>query len=252
MRKMKRIERAIVAGDLHIPFIEIKAVELFFNFTEKFKPHKIFLNGDIVDCWDVSTFAKPLSIEERMEDEIKQGRDFLHRLRKQNPDADIVYIFGNHEFRFERYISKFARELKGLRGLTLEEQLDLPELNIRVVNSHQRENYYRYGHLLVAHFNRALKHSAYTAKNLLDEKGMSLIQNHTHRGGCSFKRDYMDTKVAVENFCLCDLNPPYMSIPNWQLGFSTIHTDTKTGFFKITEIPIIDYQILYGDKLFKL
>jgi len=51
----------------------------------------------------------------------------------------------------------------------------------------------------------------------------------------------------VENFCLCDLNPHYISLPNWQLGFSTISSDS-TGFFKINLRPIVEYNGVYQAK----
>jgi predicted MPP superfamily phosphohydrolase len=244
-------EKAVVIGDLHIPFHDKRTVKLVLSFIKWFSPDKIFLNGDIIDCWEISRFQRPLSIEERLKDEIQEGIEFLRTLRKTAPKAEIIYIFGNHEYRFEMFIAKNARELHGLKGMTLEEQLELKELKIKPINSHQRENFYRYGHMLIGHFNKVNKHSAYTAKNLLDEKGISLIQSHTHRGGVSYKHDFVDFKVAVENFCLCELNPPYLSIPNWQPGFSTVHTDPKTKFFKITPVEIVQYHIIYGDQVFK-
>jgi len=249
---MYTTERAIVFGDVHFPFDDGKAVSLMMRFMRSFKPHVIFINGDLLDCWEISKFVKPTSIEERLCDELHQAERFLRKLRKENPTAKIIYVGGNHEFRFEKFIAMNARELSGLKGMTLEEQLCLKELKIQSVNNHLKENYFRYGKLLIGHFSRVNKHSAYTAKNLLEEKGVPLIQNHTHRGGMSYKRDYENTKVAVENFCLCDLNPPYMLIPNWQLGFSTIHTDTKTGFFKITPIEIVNYHVFFGSEVFKI
>jgi hypothetical protein len=149
------------------------------------------------------------------------------------------------------YIVNNAEELAGLTGLTLEEQLKTSELDIKVINNHQRENYYRYGHLLIGHFNKVNKNSGYTAKNLVEEKGMSLIQAHTHRGGVSYKTDFQDVKKGIENFCLCNLQPPYLMIPNWQHGFSVIHTYKKTGLFKVTEMEIVQYNLMYGDKVFK-
>ncbi len=187
-------------------------------------------------------------MEKEKEDELEEAKKFLIDLRERSPHSRIIYIFGNHEWRFEKFIANNARELFGLEGLTMEEQLHCKELEIEVVNSHLMENYFRYGHLLIGHFNKVNKHSAYTAKNLLDEKGMSLIQNHTHRGGSSYKTDYQETKGAWENFCLCDLHPPYLAIPNWQLGFSAIHTINKTRRFTVTQCVIIEYEILFGNK----
>lgn len=182
---------------------------------------------------------------------MKGARDFLASIREASPSSEITYLFGNHEFRFEIFISTKAKELEGLNGLTLEEQLDLKQLNIIPVNTHQRESFVRYGKLLIGHFNQVRKHSGYTARGLLEDKGLSLIQNHTHRGGSSYKRDFSDNKVAYENFCLCNLNPPYCQLPNWQLGFSTIHKDTKSDFFKVTPVEIVKYRILYGNRIYQ-
>jgi len=88
-----------------------------------------------------------------------------------------------------------------------------------------------------------------TAKNLLEDKGVSVIQAHTHRGGSSYKRCFDGQKGAWEGFCLCDLKPKYCNLPNWQHGLNTIHKDKKSDQFKITPVEIIDYKIIYGDKI---
>jgi len=240
-------------GDFHYPFADNKAVDLFINFVGDFQPDNIFLNGDIVDCWSISKFTKPLHIDVRIEDELVLVASFLKRLRKVSPDSKIVYIFGNHEYRFAKYIADNARELKGLKQMSLEKQIIAfcaEDPKIKFVNSGLRENYVKYGKLLVGHFDRVNKHSAYTAKNLLEDKGVSLIQNHTHRGGSSYKRDFSSFKVAHENFCMCNLNPEYTALPNWQLGFSVIHKWKASDFFRVTPIPIIKDMLIYGDKLY--
>lgn len=245
-----KTERAIVLGDIHFPFQDDKAIELLFTFLKWFKPNKVILNGDITDCWEVSKFSKPLNIQNRLKDELEASTGFLKRLRATAGSAEIIYIFGNHEFRFERYISENAKELNGLKGLSLEEQLELKELDIRVINHHHRDNYLQHGkYLLIGHFNKTNKHSGYTAKNLVEEKGISIIQNHTHRGGMSYKTDHSGTRVGFENYCLCSLEPPYMALPNWQQGFCTIHT-YPSGRFNIFPVVIIDGSIRYGDKEF--
>lgn len=245
------LERAVCFGDVHIPFHDPKACELLFEFIYDFRPNKIFINGDLLDCWEISKFDKPLHLEKHLRDEIKDTVMFLKGLRTIAPRAEIVYIAGNHEFRLETYIARNARELYGLKGMSLEEQLELDHFKIKFINNHLKENYYRYGHLLIGHWNKANKHAGYTAKNLLDEKGMSLIQGHTHRLAMVYKRDYDGEKVAIEGGCLCDINPPYCSLPNWLRGFVVIQKD-KTGFFKVTLVEIIENQVMWGDKIYKV
>lgn len=248
---MKNVEKGIVINDIHIPFQDKKAVYVTLKFIEDFQPDCIFLNGDIMDCWDISKFTKPLHIQTRMTEEILETEYFLNRLRQICPKSKIIYIFGNHEYRFECYIANNAKELYGLKGLSLEEQLDLKGKKIEVVNSHQKENFYRYGKLLIGHFDKCNKHAGFTAKNLLEDKGVSLIQSHTHRMGSSFKRDFDSLKGAWENGCLCDLNPNYTMLPNWQHCISVILTNKKNNNFQVIQIPIINGELTFGDKVFK-
>lgn len=169
-------ERSIVIGDLHIPFQNKQIVDLVVqDFIPYFNPHIVFINGDLLDCWEISKFEKPLNIHSRLRDEILQTNIFLRDLRKKAPRAKIIYIFGNHEFRFEKFISKNAKELYGLSGLSLEEQLNLDKLKIQAINNHQRENYFRYGKLLIGHFNKANKHCLLEDTEILTKNGWKKI-----------------------------------------------------------------------------
>lgn len=234
---------AIVLNDLHIPFEDAKALALALDVADALQPDKIVLNGDVADCWQISQYVKnpKLHTVASLKQEIETTRGFLEHLRFRFPGSEIVYIFGNHEYRWQVYISKNAGELFGLKGLTLEEQLGLDALGIKVVNSGNRENSWQWGNLVIGHFDRVSKHSAMTAKALIDDKAISLIQAHTHRGGSSYRRLYDRDIVGYENFCLCNRNPEYVDRPNWQLGFSTVVNDGHR--FHVTQHPIVD-----GDK----
>lgn len=244
-----KLEKSIVISDLHIPYELKTAVNKVLKFIQIFKPDIIFINGDLIDCLDISKFNKPLERHMSLPEEIEEARYFLLQLRSSSPRARIIYIFGNHEFRMESYLSRNARELYGLKGLTLEEQLDTKDLDIDVYNNHTKENFYQYGKLLIGHFNKVNKFGGYTAKNLLEEKGLSVIQGHTHRLGSSYKRDFDGQKGAWEGGCLCDLNPKYCNRPNWQTSFITIHKDRKSDQFKVTPVEIIDNRIIFGDRI---
>jgi len=126
--------------------------------------------------------------------------------------------------------------------MSLAEQVDADKLEIEVINSGNRENCVSFGRLLIGHFDRVNKHSSYTGKNLMDDKGISLIQAHTHRGGCSYRRAWDRDLAAWENFCLCDRNPQYVDHPNWQLGFSIVYRSTTSDFFHVQQYPIIETE----------
>lgn len=253
-------ETALVINDLHIPFHDPAAVQLALEVAEAAKVSHIYINGDLLDCWDISKYHKSPAQADKanLKREIGQGRAFLANLRARF-SCPIDYIYGNHEHRWEVFIVSKARELVGLDGLTLAEQLRCKEQDIQVHYSGLKETFIRHGRLLIGHFDSVNKHSAYTAKNLLEKHCISGIQGHTHRGGSSFKRLFDRDIVFYENFCLCDRNPCYTSQPNWQLGFCLVHTDTKSDFFYVEPKPIVEtpgpkakktYRVYHNGKCF--
>lgn len=246
---MDEYEHSLIFNDTQIPFQNDKALELTLQVGDVLSPDIIFLNGDMMDMWQISKFVKKQKLipVANLAAEIEQGREFFKKLRKRFLKSRIVYIFGNHEWRFDVYIGTQAPELHGLRGTTLAEQLDLKEQGIEVVYSGNKESSYLYGKLLIGHFDAVNKDSAVTAKNLLENKSISGIQAHTHRGGSCFKRAYDRDLVFYENFCLCSRFPEYVDRPNWQLGFSIIHKDKKSDFFYVEQHPITEFR--YGNKV---
>jgi len=48
----------VVMNDLQIPFHDKQVLELVLSFVERLKPHGVVLNGDVVDCYQLSDFTK--------------------------------------------------------------------------------------------------------------------------------------------------------------------------------------------------
>jgi len=243
-----RREKAVVINDLHIPFQDHVTVELVERFLKDFKPDVLFLNGDIADFWDVSTFMKDPRDGIGLSDELREVRTQLSTfvgLAKR-----VIYLEGNHSFRLRKYIVRNAKELIGLTGLSIEEQLGLTGLGIGYVRSIGRESTYLYGDVLIGHFNKVNKHSAYTAKNLLESKGISLIQGHTHRAGMHVKTTFDRTLVAIENGCLCDLRPNYVATPDWQQALTVIYKDNQ-GHCEMHLILIDNHKFTFNKKTYK-
>jgi hypothetical protein len=91
---------------------------------------------------------------------------------------------------------------------------------------------------------------------LLEDRGTSLIQAHTHRGGSHFKRFEDRDLVAYENFCLCRLDPPYMASPNWQQGFSLVYKDAGSDLFYVEPHPIVRkgerYRVFFNGEVIEI
>lgn len=252
--KVSRWDMGIIISDQHIPYHDKKANELMLSFVRREKPKYIFIDGDLIDCFMLSRFSKPPNIGRFLRDEFSAAKEYLTRLRVAAGNAcEIKYIYGNHEFRLQKYIMDEAEELWGIDGLTVEDQLDLKHLKIEWIDSGLCENYYKWGALYIAHFDRVNKHSGYTARNLVDDKGACLVQAHTHRLGSSYKTILGNhVLVGYENGCLCNIHPNWIKDPNWQLGFSVVYQKRGHQRFHLQQIPIVDYRFFWGSHEYHL
>ena len=232
----QRIERLAILGDTHIPFHDEAALELTYRILDAFGPTSIVHIGDLVDMHELSSFAKGFDPAQTVR-EIAQARKFLEALRERYPDASLRWIFGNHEYRWDRFIASKARELHGLLGMTLLEQIEPGRYDVKTSYSGLKESYFEYKpNLLIGHWNKVSVNSAYTANALL--RDTSLIQGHTHRLGAHFRCGHAVQLGAWENGCLCRLDPAYVLDPNWQQGFSLVCYDNQHELFSVRQVAI--------------
>lgn len=237
------MEKGIIINDLHVPYHDTRLLDLVLNFAKEFKPNIFVINGDMNDMFQISSFDKNSKDGLELAEEINVSVKILDHISNLFSDIRKIFIFGNHEYRFDRFIWSKAPELNGLKGLSLREQLMLDELEWDIVYSHTRESYIDIGHFLIGHFDKANKYSAYTAKNLIDRFGKSLVQAHTHRGGVHYRSNHVGVMQGIENFCMCRLNPPYILSPDWQHGFTVFYQDKK--WFQLDPIFVNNYKFIY-------
>ncbi len=246
-------ETIVVFGDVHVPFQDDTAVNLVFEFIEREFPDTIVINGDFADCYNISNFDKDPERGVRFKDEVAEVRSWLEKLRNVSRNADIIYVSGNHEHRLTRYLNTEARQLKGIEGLSIPEQFHFDELGIQWIDcvaDRFTDTYVRIGDLLIGHFAKISVHSGYTAKNLLDQYGMSLIQAHVHSMGSSNKNLESGAIMAWEGGCLCDLNPHYCKQKKWMHGFHVVHKRKDGDFFHVEPVMILDGKYFYGGNVY--
>ncbi len=248
-----RYKRTVIAGDHHVPYQDKLAVKLWLKFLEWYKPEVLILNGDIMDCFAISKFTKSPLEGKRLKDEIKETKKLLRQIVAVTPNCTRYYIFGNHENRLHKYMANNASEIYEL--VALEDLLGLED-DFIVVNSSHVENFVQIGDIYVGHWNRVSKHSAYTVKNIIDDRGVSIVQSHTHRMGMHVHK-YMDRTVyGWEIGCLCDTDPDYVVSPNWQSGFAVIEPYNRGKQMSFYLVKINDsnghYSFRYGRKLFRV
>ena len=121
--------RLLVLSDLHLPFEDTRAVELAAAVADDFKPTHLILNGDVWDAMPVSPFPVPVRERVRLAEQVDAVSRKLRKLidRLGFADKPVIFIEGNHELWWIRYIQRRAQELEGLPQLTIPSILSLPD-----------------------------------------------------------------------------------------------------------------------------
>lgn len=260
-------KKIVVLSDIQFPFEDPNALELALQFTEKLKPDAVILNGDVCDCYACSDFDRdPLKTDTTLE-ELWKCEQLLKRIGKIKSVRDRKYIGGNHEDRWRRKIWRDARSAGGLspiiealmHGLGVEDLSPDESFKKAFRITENGFEYHPYGHyitlaeenLIVTHGFAVSMHSGYTAKRHFDRLGKSCVIGHSHRQGSYLVSHLWNPKGAWESGCLCDLNPEYVSFPNWQQGFVKIEVESDR--FHVDQLPILPgYKIQYGGVTYKL
>ena len=115
-----------ICGDMHMPYHDEQAIQLFIDHCYKIQPKTTLLAGDCLDCYQLSRFSKNPKFRD-FPAEVAMMKSFLRSLHEAFPKAKIVYKVGNHEERYERYLQDHAPALFGLDEITLQNLIGATE-----------------------------------------------------------------------------------------------------------------------------
>lgn len=209
-----------VFGDVHIPYHDNIALEVMFKKFEEEKVDSIFINGDLLDFYQLSFHEKDPR-EVHFKGEIEAGKEFLAYIRSRFPDIPIYYITGNHENRFERYLRIKASELLDIDECRLDVILHVAEYKIEYLPFRSKVVF---GDYTIEHGDKIPGAGGVVpARTLLMRLKSNSIVNHFHKSSESSQRIYgvgEPTSIRAYSLgCMCDLAPEYMEINEWNHGF---------------------------------
>lgn len=226
-----------VFGDVHIPYHDNTALEVMFKKFEEEKVDSIFINGDLLDFYQLSFHEKDPR-EVHFKGEIEAGKEFLAYIRNRFPDIPIYYITGNHENRFERYLRIKASELLDIDECRLDVILHVAEYRIEYLPFRSKVVF---GDYTIEHGDKIPGAGGVVpARTLLMRLKSNSIVNHFHKSSESSQRIYgvgKPTNIRAYSLgCMCDLAPEYMEINEWNHGFcimSKIKDKVSVSNYKI-------------------
>ena len=146
------------------------------------------------------------------------------------PKALIVWSYGNHDLRYDKYIMQKAPEIYDIELIQLHELLKLRDLNIIKVDSTQ---YIYAGKLAIFHGHETglTSGGVNPARSLRLKLNKSAVTSHFHRETKDMGKNLDEHPYSCFSIgCLCDLHPAYMPINMWTHGFGYLELNDKGDY----------------------
>lgn len=228
-------------GDVHMGSHDRTVVELAVNDAVKQGAVGVLLNGDILDCHELSDHDQDESAV-RYKNELDLGRQFFKWLRAKLPKAEIVYREGKHEDRLRRYIAGGAPALQGLKGVSTEEFLGLADFGIDWVGDKRAVEF---GKLSTFHGHEFKGGGGVNPARWLFQRTLwSSACGHFHRTDEHHERDVRGRVHATWSIgCACDLKPLYFPNNKWNHGYAIV-TTYSDGWFEFRNRRVIKGRVV--------
>lgn len=237
------IREVLFLTDIHLPYHDEDALMTALQYGKDNNVDCIWLNGDIMDMFQVSDHEK-LPGKSDMQYDLDFTRDFFARLRSLFPKAAIYYLEGNHEQRWQRYLMRKAPEIIGIQEFRLDVILKLREFNIEWISNGTQ---CKFGHLNVVHGNEFKGSGGVNpARTLFLRAKDNIIAGDKHKTGENNEGTLNGKLITCWSVgALCDLNPEYLSMAHtiWNHGFAMIKMKTN-GEFSVNNFRIFNGKIL--------
>lgn len=220
-------KKVLIISDIHLPYHDDTALFAALEYGLKEEVDTIYINGDLCDFALISKHETSTT-KHSVKYELDCAKVFLKGLREMFPKALIIYKYGNHDLRFDKWIRLKAPELLDIENIMLSELLSLRELNIIQLDSLQ---WCYMWDIAVLHGHELPMKSgginpARAARLAINRP---LIIGHFHRqnkdAGMILGKPHYYT---YSNGCLCDLTPAYLPINNWVHGFCIVENGIVT------------------------
>jgi predicted phosphodiesterase len=209
-----------IIGDLHIPYHDTATIRDWVSDCKKMGVSTLLLNGDILDCFMVSSHYREPN-KPRMKEELEKGRQFLEYLRSSFPKTRIVYRMGNHDDRLRRYLAERAPEIFDIEDVHLPALLRFEQFGVECV---QDKRVVMVGKLPTIHGHEYQGGGGVMpARWLYLRTGESALTSHFHQQTYYTFRTITGKEVGMWSLgCACFLSPAYRPLNQWGHGWCVV------------------------------
>ena len=231
-------------SDLQVPFHDPKAIDICFEYLTKESIDTLFINGDLVDFYQLSDFQKDPRVR-KFDEEHEAIVEMLAYIRKCFPNITIYYnLDANHEFRYERYMRTKAPEMLGLQLFEIEDILQLNAFDIKPLKN---IDHVKFGHLPIIHGDTTFRRGSGVspAKTLYDRVKQSAIASHVHRTSEYTTKNQFDGEIFTcwTTGHLMHPNVEYAKhVDQYNQGFAVLEKE-KSGDYRVHNKRIIKNKV---------
>jgi hypothetical protein len=161
------------------------------------KPKLVIANGDIFDGARISRFPRNgWENLPRISDELEEATERMAEVRHAAGRARLIRTIGNHDIRFDRYLSMNASEMDGIAGFRLADHLMAwPECMSVAINGNTMVKHRFYGGINAA-YNATLR------------AGWNTFNGHTHHLEVKPWGDYNGRRYGTQTGAIAEVCGP--------------------------------------------
>lgn len=233
----------LILSDIHFPYHSEDEVLIALEHGYKTGCDSLYLNGDVIDCHTISRFSKdggaPTFNQER--EMFWQFIEYVQSSWK----VPIFYKQGNHEERWQHFLSRQVPELFDVDDLKFENVMKFDKYGIVHIQGRQKT---KMGNLIVIHgheFGESIFSPVNPARGLLLRAKYSVLAGHNHQKSEHDEGNLNeDSLTCWSTGCLCQLNPNYrpFAYTKWNHGFAQVKIYDK-GDFEVDNYKIKDKKV---------
>lgn len=233
----------LVLSDIHLPFHDVQTLELAVKTAKDRGVKGILLNGDTVDCHELSRFDKRPD-DPTYREEVQTGRKFMEWLRAKLPEGRILFKDGNHEERLTHYLCRKAPALYGLDVLNIPSLLQFQKYGAEHITD---KRVVRLGRLNVLHGHEYLggiQTPVNPARGLFLRTKASSLCGHFHQPSEHHEPTIVGKPIGCwSTGCACYLSPQYMPYNKWGHGFALVEI-YRGGHFRVNNLRVLDGEVV--------
>lgn len=265
-----------------IEFHDEKAIEIAMQIVayanEQFGVDTIVNLGDTIDLPAQSRHHQEIAFQNSTNLALQRAYEYLAQQRATVPDAQIVFLEGNHDCRINKYLSENAPAVVSMKraGETPEEWpvnslphlLRMDELNITFASGYPAGEFWLNENLRCIHGDRVNSSGSTAMKYINSNHHVSVVYGHIHRIEMLYHTNHTSTgparNAAFSPGCLCRVDGSVPSVKggvtpnekpvkyweNWQQGIGFAWYK-DTGEFTLLSVPIIDEWAVFMGREFR-